>query len=124
MSSVVLLDSPAKAPELSPEELRALLSQGEVIELSEVYSDVRDITGGEPVGAHAYDLGDVYYMILVLMPGGNISNLVIRAETGRIVPKGSAIARTVEIEAQETGHRRQLQQKKPSALAIEAIPAR
>jgi hypothetical protein len=93
----------ADARELNQSELRALAASGQSVALSRIYDSIRRATGGEPVDVRAFDVGGVYYRVLVMTNGGNLVSVVADAGTGALLPTNSAAAQRVRSEAGNSG---------------------
>lgn len=89
----------AAARELGQDELRRLSASGASADMAAVLDMVRREVRGEPMDVRAFDIGGVYYQVIVMRPDGRMVSVVVDARTGRFVPSNARAAREVRAEA-------------------------
>jgi len=83
----------AEVRELSGAELRASVAAGQSRSLSSIIEMVGRRVEGELVDARAYDVGGVYYRLLLKTPDGKLVSAIIEARTGAFMSGQSSVAR-------------------------------
>jgi hypothetical protein len=81
--------------EINASELRRIVSAGGAVSLKRAIDAVSAARGGEPIEARAFDLGGVFYRIVLKRPNGALVSVIIDAETGREVSKSSSIGEQI-----------------------------
>jgi hypothetical protein len=83
----------ATVRELDASELRQAARSGDLLSLKRVIDSVAKSTGGEPIEARAFEVGDIFYRIVLKKANGSVISVIINARTGEQVGKNSAIGR-------------------------------
>ena len=94
---------PAALHELSQKELRQNIAAGKSMSLSDVMKGVARAVPGEAVDVRAFEMGSVYFHVLVMRPTGQLVSVVVDAATGRIASNGSSQAKAVRNAARGGG---------------------
>ncbi|MCX7646522.1 MAG: hypothetical protein N2Z62_14665 [Rhodobacteraceae bacterium] len=89
----------AGARELGQDELRRLAASGATADMAAMLDMVRREVRGEPMDLRAFDIGAVYYQVIVMRPDGRMVSVVVDARTGRFVPPEARAAQQVRAEA-------------------------
>jgi hypothetical protein len=95
LAAIFLGASPglAEVRELSGAELRASVATGESQSLSSIIEMVGRRVEGELVDARAYEVGGVYYRILLKTPDGKLVSAIVDARSGAFMSGRSSVAR-------------------------------
>jgi hypothetical protein len=88
--------------ELSPQELRQSVASGKSLSLQKILETVTRAVPGEAVDVRAFDVGGVYFHVLVMQPNGKLASIVVDAATGKIASNSSALAKVVRNAAKAT----------------------
>lgn len=94
--SMLALAGPSLAAtvrELDASELRQAGRSGDLLSLKRVIESVAKSTGGEPIEARAFEVGDIFYRIVLKKANGSVISVIINARTGEQVSKNSAVGR-------------------------------
>ena len=88
--------------EVDQDELRGMVQAGKGLSLGTVLSTVAQTTGGETVGARAFDADGLIYTILVMLNNGKMAYVFIDGVTGQVVNPSSTRAKDVLALAQSS----------------------
>lgn len=80
---------------LSQAELRAEVRNGNSLSLSKVLRRLRQTVPGEAVDVRAVRGDRIFYRIIVQRANGRLTQVVVDAATGKVIPNRSAAAREV-----------------------------
>lgn len=93
--AVGLLPAFAAAHELSQQELRQSVAAGKSLSLQQILGSVARSVPGDTVDVRAFDMGGIYFQVLVMQPNGQLASVIVDAATGRIAANGSPLAKAV-----------------------------
>jgi hypothetical protein len=88
--------SQASGHEVDRSALRRAIADGEAIPFSDLQNKVEARLAGALVDVSLYDVGSLYYRVLVRQPNGRMVSAVLEARTGSFVPVSSDAARAVQ----------------------------
>jgi hypothetical protein len=83
--------------------LRQAISDGAVIPFAALRTSIEARMAGALVDVGLYDVGDLYYRVLVRRHDGRMVSAVVDARTGRFVPVSSPVAQWVQDTARSEG---------------------
>lgn len=81
--------------EIGQAELRDLVATGNSVSLSRVIDVVSQAAPGEPVDVRLFDMGGLFYQIVVVQSSGRVVRVVVNARTGDILSDTSPTAARV-----------------------------
>jgi hypothetical protein len=86
----------ASGHEVDRSSLRQAIAEGSAIPFSDLQEKVETRMAGALVDVSLYDVGSLYYRVLVRQPDGRMVSAVLEARTGSFVPVSSDAARAVQ----------------------------
>jgi hypothetical protein len=93
----------ASGHELDRSALRQAIEAGDAIPFYSLQDRIEQRMDGALVDVSLYNVGALYYRVIVRQPNGRIVSAVVDARTGGFVPVSSPVARTVQDTARSEG---------------------
>ena len=85
----------AATNELNRKELRALSAEMNLPEFSEILAKLESRFDGAMLDVRAFESDGIYYRVLWKLPNGKLAAIVLNAESGEVMPKDSAVTKSV-----------------------------
>jgi hypothetical protein len=103
--SMSVLSGPAwsaEVRELSQNEIRSVVANGQSVALQTILTSVAGAVDGELVDVRSFLAGQVYYQVTILQADGSLVMLVVDGETGSVLPSTSEAAKVVRAAAKQS----------------------